>query len=276
MPNMKTIRAARTSTSPKTVRAAVLAALVGLLVAGAVVAHAEIEQKGNLRVAVSGKLSPRTLPRTGAAPVSVTVGGKISTTDETLPPQLQRLRIEINRHGRIDSTGLPTCRIGEIRTASNGRALGACGPSLVGEGKFFGTITLPGAAPYPIEGKLLVFNGTEGKKHVLLGHVYSPHPFATSFVITFGIKTGGHGIYGTVLTANLKKALGSQRSLTGIEMTLDRRYSYQGTPRSYVSAGCPAPKGIHLVSFPLARTSFSFADGRTLTTVLPRTCKVRG
>jgi hypothetical protein len=251
------------------------AALIGLLALGAVLARAEVEQKGNLRVTVSGGLSPHTLPSSGTAPVAVTVGGKISTTDGTEPPQLRKLTIEINRHGRLDASGLPTCQASAIRTASNGRALGICGPSLLGEGRYFGTLTLPGATPYAIKGKLLVFNGIEHGRPVLLGHVFSPHPFATSFVITFGIK-GGKGTYGTVLTANLKQALGTQRNLTGIEMTLDRRYSYKGARRSYVSAGCPAPKGVNVVGYSLARTTFGFADGRTLTTTLNRSCRARG
>jgi hypothetical protein len=252
-------------------------AIAGILaLAGGALAQAEVNQQGNLRVAVSGKLSPHLLPRRGTAPVSVSVGGKIATTDATQPPQLQTLTIEINRNGRLDATGLPTCNVAAIRTASNGRALSACGSSLLGEGKFFGTLSLPGAEPYPLEGKLLVFNGTEGKKHVLLGHVYSPHPFATSFVITFDIKSGGKGTYGTVLVADMQKALGTQKNLTAIEMTLDRRYSYRGKRRSYVSAGCPAPQGVNVVSFPLARTSFSFADKRKLTTVLNRSCRARG
>lgn len=109
----------------------------------------------------------------------------------------------------------------------------------------------------------------------LLGHIYSPHPFATSFVIAFQIKTERKGDYGTVLSANLGHALGSKKNLTGIEMTLSRRYSYKGQARSYVSAGCPAPKGFPSANYPLARTSFSFAGGTTLTTVLNRNCGAR-
>ena len=184
--------------------------------------------------------------------------------------------IEINSHGALDPVGLPTCNAALIRTASNGRALGACGNSLVGKGKFLGTLALPGAAPYVLEGKLLVFNGEEHGHRILIGHVFSPHPFATSFLITFQIKSASGGTYGTVLTADMREALGTQKNLTGIEMTLNRRYSYKGVRRSYVSAGCPAPKGISKVSYPLARTSFSFADGRQLTTVLNRACNARG
>jgi hypothetical protein len=254
-------------------------ALLGLLPAlalGAGLARAEMNQKGNIVVSVTGKLTPHVLPRTGSAPVAVSVGGEISTADGSQPPTLKQLVIEINRHGRIDQQGLPVCRYNQIQPASNGHALRACRKALVGSGKLLGTITLPGQSPYPMAGRLLVFNGREHGHPVLLGHIFSPHPFATSFVIPFQITTKPHGNYGTTLSANVAKALGRTRSLTKIEMTLSRRYRAGGAQRSYVSAGCPAPKGFPSVSFPLARTSFLFAGGAKITSVLTRTCGARG
>jgi hypothetical protein len=206
----------------------------------------------------------------------VSVSGEVSTADGTAPPDLKLLQIEINRHGHLDFTGLPICKTGQIQPASNGRALAACGSSLVGQGRFLGTITLPGSDPYPIDGRLLVFNSKKGSHPVLLGHIYSARPFATSFVIPFEVSKRRHGDYGTTLTANVAKALGGKRHLTKIEMTLSRRYFYKGTRHSYVSAGCPAPKGFNSVQFPLARTTFKFEGGTMFKPVLTRTCAVRG
>jgi hypothetical protein len=248
---------------------------MAVTIGAAAVAHAEIERNGDLQVAVTGKLSPQKLPREGDVPVSVSVAGNITTVDGSSPPQLEQMTISINRHGHFDYQGLPICKISQIQPASNGRALAACRPALVGSGKFFGTITLPGSPPYPLTGRLLVFNGREHGHQVLLGHVYSPHPFATSFVISFQIGKHANGPFGTVLIANLSKALGKKKNLTGIEMTLSRRYSYRGTRHSYVSAACPAPKGVPMVSFPLAKTSFSFAGKQKLEATLTRTCGVR-
>lgn len=253
--------------------------LVGLLlILGTTFAQAEkaeIKRLGTLQVAVNGKLSPHSLPRSGAAPVSVSVEGKITTTDESEPPQLQQLKIEINDHGRLDYSGLPLCNLGKIQPASNARALAGCRSSLVGQGSFSATISLPGQAPYPQQGRLLVFNGREHGHQVLLGHIYSFHPFASSYVIPFEISSQRQGAYGTTLTANLTKALGNKRNLTGIAMTLSRRYSFRGASHSYISADCPAPSGFHSVDFPLARTSFSFAGNETITSILTRTCGVR-
>lgn len=251
------------------------AAVALLCLGAALAAGAVITQKGNLRVAVSGKISPRTLPRTGAAPISVSVGGQVSTTDQTLPPQLQVLKIEINRNGRLDHRGLPVCLRHQIQPATDSRALSACRPSLVGQGTFNAYIVLKGQDPYASSGRLLVFNGREGNKQVLLGHIYISKPFASSFVIPFAIASARHGRFGTTLTADLAKALGSRRYLTGIEMTLGRRYSYRGQSHSYLSSGCPAPKGFGEVAFPLARTSFSFAGGKTLSSTLEDSCKAR-
>jgi hypothetical protein len=252
-----------------------LAALV-LVLSISTLAQAETTQKGNLRVTVTGKLSPHNLPRSGAAPVAVSVDGQISTTDESPPPQLRQLKIEINSHGRLDYQGLPLCRIGQIQPASNSRALHACRSALVGQGSFAATISLPGQAPYPTQGRLLLYNGKEGGHQVLLGHIYNFHPFASSFVIVFQISTRRHGEYGTTLTANLAKALGDKRNLTGISMTLSRRYAYRGARRSFLSAGCPAAKGFPGATYSLARTSFAFAGGTTLSSTLPSSCGARG
>ena len=58
------------------VRCAVALALSATLLASTAAAvRAEVVQKGNLRVTTSGQLAPSRLPRHGAAPIAVTVGG---------------------------------------------------------------------------------------------------------------------------------------------------------------------------------------------------------
>jgi hypothetical protein len=95
-------------------------------------------------------------------------------------------------------------------------------------------------------------------------------------VMTFEISSKKHGAYGTTLSANLRQALGTRRNLTGIEMTLARRWSSGGHRHSYLSAGCPAPKGFRGALFPLARTSFAFAGGKRLSSTLMSECRARG
>jgi hypothetical protein len=236
-----------------------------------------ITQFENLRVAVTGKLSPKKLPRKGSAPISVSVGWDIATTDGSPPPKLKKLRIEINRNGHFETEGLPTCPYAKIQPATTQRALSNCRSALVGRGSFEANIALKGqeGESYPAKGQLLVFNGEEKGKPVLFGQIYAAHPFATSFVIVFKVSAVKKGDYGTALTAVLPASLRSWGDLTGIQMSLSRRYNYEGKSRSYVSAGCPAPKGFKLASFKLAKTSFSFAGGKELASTVVGDCKAR-
>jgi hypothetical protein len=256
-------------------RGRVLATALALTLVLAVLAQAEVTQSHHLRVSISGELTPKTLPRAHAAPVAVSLGGDLSTTDGSDLPRLRTLRIEINRGGRLEDQGLPTCPLAQIAVATSDRAAVACRGALVGSGAFHANIVLHGQAPYPTTGKLLLFNGRKGGKPVLLGHIYSSQPFSTSFVITFKIANRPHGTYGTVLSASLPEALGNWGYVTGIEMKLSRSYSFKGKRHSYLSASCPAPKGFGGVSFPLIRTSFGFDGGRKLTSTLNRSCEAR-
>jgi hypothetical protein len=241
----------------------------------AATSQAEISQSGTLRVTFDGELSPKRLPRKGAAPISVSVGGKITTTDGELPPQLRKLRIELNRHGRLETEGLPTCRASQIHPASTKRALKACRQALVGKGSFSVEVVLAGQEPYPTGGRLLIFNGTHRGRPALLGQIFAAKPFATSFVIPFSISKIRHSRYGLALTASLPQALGDWGHVTGLILGLERRYSYRGQRHSVVSAGCPAPEGFPGALFPLARTTFDFAGGKNLTASLTRSCRVR-
>lgn len=256
-------------------RRAALALGLGALLLAASLASAEVVQKGQLRVSVQSRLSPSVLPRRGVAPVAVSITGKIASTGGGPLPQLKTLQIEFNRNGRLEDSGLPVCPRAQIKVASSAAALALCRSALVGDGSFHANIVLAGQAPSPIAGRLLIFNGREHGQPVLLGHIYAEDPFATSFLIVFRVSHRAHGAFGTVLRASLPEALGTWGYVTAIEIRLFRTYSYRGRRRSYLSAGCPAPDGLSVAPFPLARSSFSFAGGRRLQVTLTRSCRVR-
>ena len=247
------------------------AALAGLF---CTLASAEVSQKDGVRVSVTGRMSPTRLPRTVAAPISVSVAGQITPTVPGGLPQLQQMTIAINSHGRLDAHGLPRCRLGQIDPSTTTEALAACRSSLIGEGSFSANVKLPEQSPFPSQGKVLAFNGRLRGRPAILAHIYGTKPVPTSIVLPFTVK-GAHGTYGTILQASLPQVTGEWGYVTGIAMTLGRSFSYRGKPRSYLVAGCPAPPGFPGAVFPLARTSFAFAGGLSLTSTLNRSCKVR-
>jgi hypothetical protein len=256
-----------------------LAVALTLLIAlfAATIAHAETETQliGNLEMTTSASISPKKLPRTGRAPVAVSLGWKVATIDGTQPPTLKKLQIEINRNGILDPTGLPICPYDKIQPASTQRALKNCRSSLVGKGSFAALVGLEGQESYVAEGKMVVFNSEKGGKPVLFGQIYSSYPFANSFVIVFKVSKEKKGKYGTVLNATLPATLRAWGNLTEINMRLSRKYGYQGQQRSFLSANCPTPNGVPITSFTLARTSFAFVGGQTAGSTLEDNCSVR-
>jgi hypothetical protein len=229
--------------------------------------------KEGVKVSVTGKLRPTVLPRRGRVPIGVSLEGRISSANAE-PPKLTKLTIEINRSGHLDTRGLPRCRLRSIKPSTNREALDACGPALVGEGSFSAKVRFPEQSPFPSSGKVLAFNGLDHGRPVIFAHIYGREPLPTSYVLSFRI---GHrsGTYGTILEATFPEVTGEWGYVTGLAMSLHRRFSFRGKTRGYLSAGCPAPAGFTKASFPLARTSFEFEGGLEIPTTLNRTCTVR-
>ncbi len=121
----------------------------------------------------------------------------------------------------------------------------------------------------------MIFNGREGGKPVILAHIYTSHPFNTSFVIPFAMKRIHKGPYGTQLQASFPEALGSWGYLDRIKLTLKREYPYRGRRLSYFNAACPALKGAKRAGFPLAYVTFSFAGRPSISATVNKTCGVR-
>jgi hypothetical protein len=78
-----------------------------------------------------------------------------------------------------------------------------------------------------------------------------------------------------VLSSSLPEVTSEVAYITGISLTLDRRFTVAGRTRGYVSAGCPAPPGFPGATFPLARVAFAFGEAGTLSSTLTRSCAVR-
>jgi len=250
---------------------AVLPALGGF----AISAPAEVVQQDQVRVTFTGRLSPSVLPRRGSAPATVSVEAKIAAAGGGEPPQLRRMAIAINANGHLDSAGLPRCRVAQIQPATTQGALEACRGSLVGRGSFSARVLLPEQAPFPSAGEIYAFNGTYRGRPAILVHVYGTQPAPTSYTLPFQI-TRTRGTFGTLLSASLPEVTSKWGYVTGLSLTLGRTFTLQGKRHSYLSAGCPAPEGLSVAPFRLARAGFDFAGGAELGSTIIRSCRVRG
>jgi hypothetical protein len=251
------------------------AVLAIVVLAGAVAARGELIQQGNLRVHFDGRLRPHALPREHPAPVSVSLDGAVGTADGTRPPQLRELTIAVNRAGVVSSTGLPTCSAPQLQQTSSEAALRACRPALVGSGHFSANVDFPGAPLIPARGEILAFNSRLHGRPGMLLHLYGSSPVRAAFVLPFEISHHRQGRYGAVFSTKIPELASDLGYVTEISMKIGRTYSYKGKSRSFLSARCAAPVGFTQVAYPLAKATFSFANGQRLTTGLLRDCKVR-
>lgn len=249
--------------------------LAALCLLAPLTVNAAVVQSGNLRIYLKSQVAPYKLPRIGTSPISVFVAGQIQATHGGVPAQLQRLDILVNRHARFQSRGLQSCPLSRIQPSTTAQSLQRCGTAVVGSGQFWAHIVLPEQGDYLTQGRLLIFHGTARGRPALLAHIFTTHPFATSFVIPFHIHQIDRGPYGTELSAALPEALGSWGYVDRIKLTLKRKYTYRGQRLSYFNAGCPAAPWLSRTSYNLAYATFSFAQHKRIGLEVSKVCGVR-
>ncbi len=256
-------------------RAGALALAGALLLTMGGVALAVTVRSEGLQISALAQVKPYKLPRAKPAPIAVFIAGHLQSARGGIPPQLRELRIEVNRHGLLQSRGLPTCPVSRIQPATTSRALSACGEALIGSGQFWANIVLPDQGAYRTQGRLSIFNGKSKGRPAVLAQIFTSHPFNSSFVIPFSIRHVSKGPYGTELHASLPQALGEWGYLDRIKLTLRRKYTFKGQQLSYFNAACPAPGNAKRTSFPLAYASFAFAGQKSVGIAVNKSCGVK-
>jgi hypothetical protein len=241
---------------------------------GAAVAPAELTERGDLFVRFDGDLAPEALPRHVRAPISVYVSGTVKTLSGKRPPAMRRITIAINRGGSLDTRGLAVCRREQLEAQDRRNALSACGPALVGRGRYIAALALPDQKTVWVKGRILAFNAVVDGRRAVLAHVYDDEPVPVSRVFVFRIRHT-RGTFGTVFRGSFPPSLNRHGYIKQISLNLRRTYVYRGRRHSYLGAECAAPAGFTVGIFPFARVGMAFEDGRQLASTLIRTCKVR-
>ncbi len=230
----------------------------------------------NVRASFEGRLTPHALPRAGSVPVALRMEGALISTNGREPPRLLRMAIAINRHGAVSTIGLPVCRVGSIEATTTRQALAACREALIGSGRFTAHIAIPTQAPFPAHGRMLAFNSVLHGRRVILAHIYGTDPVPTSRVLVMTYQRRSPGTFGTTLSMQMPNLAVNWGYATSFRLTLHRLYTYRGRPRSFISASCPAPKGLSVALFTAAKGTYYLAEGRQISRVLEGTCTVRG
>lgn len=246
-----------------------VAAVAGLalIAVASALAKPETFQVGNLFLTDSGGITPSALPRHEQAPIAAHLKGRIGTTDGTHPPAIKSVVADFDKTVQVHAKGLPVCRKGKLQARTTAAAKAACPDAIIGTGKAEVEVEFDESKPFSASGPIVVFNGgVKGGVTTLLIHAYVAVPAPTAVVATVELTHIHRGHYGLHADARIPAIAGGSGSVTGYEMTINRRFTYRGKKQSYLTASCPT--GSYYAE---AKVEFSDATALHVTHALPCT-----
>lgn len=249
-------------------RKVLLGALLALLLATGT-AYALRLQAGEIVVIADGGFTPKALPRKQDAPITLHGGGKVSTVSGVLPPVLKTLTFEFDKHGSVETAGLPVCTKGKLIATDVAQARRNCRGAIVGEGAGKAIVKFPEQGPINASSPITLFNGPKlHGQDTLFAHAYLDVGGPTTFIVPIVIEKIHKGVYGYRTSATIPPIAGGYGVPISGHLTIGRRWTYHGRSHSYVNARCETG---HLQ----ARGEFTFKDGTILFGTFFRPCSVR-
>lgn len=244
-----------------TLAAVALAALLAAAVASGSGGLVEVD---NLVLRADGTFEPRKLPSKAFVPLEFRGRVAVASKDGDRPVALRQAIIDLDHDGRLGVRGLPSCPPDRVADASVAAARSLCRAAIVGRGRVAALISLS-TGIVEATSPLTVFNGprVDGRPSVVL-HAQTIVPGTQTFAIQAPIERR-RGEYGFRVTIDLPPIAAGLGSLSLIEAEIERRYSFGGKRRSYVSGRCSD-------NLLRARGRFSFEDGTVIDGSVAKYC----
>jgi hypothetical protein len=214
--------------------------VLGLLVVVATASAFHVRVRaGNLILDAEGGFAPKALPKYKNAPITTHGGGKISTVSGELPPILDKFILEFDRHGALDTTGLPVCTQKKLVATTVAAARRACGGAIVGEGFGNAVVKFPEQGPIKVGSPLTLFNGPKsGGNDTIIAHAHLDYPGPTTFIVPVVIEKIHKGVYGYRVNVNIPKIAGGYGHPISGHADVGRKWTYKGKKHSYINARC--------------------------------------
>jgi hypothetical protein len=249
-------------------RAVAAVTLAGLFAcAGAYALKIEI---GKTMVSATAGISPRALPQRGNAPVEVESVTRIKSSDGSQPPALSEMTFIFDKHGSIDTRGLPVCTMAKLAGTTSQVARKRCAGAIVGEGVGKADVRLPGTPPVSISMPLTFFNApAEGGRPSLIAHAYETMPAPKTLLVPFSIERIRQGRYGFRVEIEMPQIAGGYGAATLAQATVGKTWKRGGKTVGYTNARC---EGGRLQVHGLLR----FTDGSFFPGTLTSPCHLAG
>lgn len=248
-------------------RMLIVVAAVALVGAGA--AQALKLRIGNIIITTDGGFTPTTLPKAKNAPIKLHGYAKFDTPDGSRPSPLRRLVLEFDKHGAVETRGLPKCSEGKLEHTTTKQARKLCPGAIVGTGFGTAVVELPEQRPIKVSTPITIFNGPQkGRNPSVIGHGHLDYPGPTTYVVPIVIQKIHNGRYGFRTVADFPPIANDYGSPLYGRIKIGREWEYKGKTLSFANAHCADGRL-------QARGEFSFKDGSFVQGTVFKPCKVR-
>lgn len=244
-----------------------VAAIAAIAASIAVAGPAVTGSNGNSQ-SIDVKVAPKKLSKSTLTPASLEVTTKVTSNSANgVPSPAVRVVVDFDKNAKLYTKGIPTCNPSLIQNTSTEVALQQCGKAKIGSGKAAAKLPV-GNSIFDVQQTVTAFNGVpKGGKPVVLLHTFGTTPIQTSFVLTGVVSNYNKEGYGPRLDVEVPLLAGGAGALTDFNVKIDKKYSYKGKKRSFISAKCPNNKKLK------NRGAFTFKDGVTITAFSTQSCK---
>ena len=248
-------------------RTAIGVGVLCLLLAAA--AQAIRIEVGNIIVIGDGGFSPTVLPKSHDAPIKLHGYVKIQTKDGTPPSPLKKLTFRFDKHGSVETRGLPVCKKSQLENTDTKHARKVCGDAIVGEGFGSAEVNFPEQKPIIASSPLLVFNGPpKNGNPTVLFHAYLTVGGPSTFVVPVVIQKIHQGRYGFKTEGEIPEIVNGYGTPIYGRLKIGRTWKYKGKTLSYANARCADGRL-------QAEGQFRFKDGTFLKGTVFKTCQVK-
>lgn len=252
----------------------VLAAVtLALVVAGSALGVKKVTKirivAGDIVVNGEGGFTPTALPRNVDAPITLFGRGRLSTISGEYPPILETIEFEFDKHGSVDTTGLPKCTAAKLQATTVPVARKLCPGAIVGKGRGSAVVLFPEQAPIPASSPITLFNGPRiGGDPSVLAHAHLTVPVSTTFIVPIRIETINNGRYGYRVLARIPKIAGGAGHPISGSIRVGRKWTFKGKKHSFVNARC-ADGRLQAIG------EFGFKDGTRMKGTFLSPCQIR-
>jgi hypothetical protein len=219
-----------------------LGVVLGMLVVAAIATASSIKSHlrvGDLILDSEGGFEPTALPKNQNAPILTHGGGKLSTASGELPPILDKFVLEFDKHGALDTTGIPVCTQGKLVATDVAAARRACKDAIIGKGFGSAVVKFPEQGPIKVGSPITLFNGPKkGGDFTIIAHAHLDYPGPATFIVPIVIEKIHKGVYGYRVVVRIPKIAGGYGHPIAGSAKVGRKWTFEGRKHSYINARC--------------------------------------